>query len=430
MAVLAGVMALGYGGLCAGSNDSGSSGGTPTPQPATVEQVVFMSNYITSTGGTADLKVISADGTNASTLASNIIEYDLSADGSRIMYIDSGAITSTYNYKAIPIGGGTSTLLDTVSNYMWQISKDGTKLVYYTTSDSSLKTVAMTGGAPVTLATNAEGWSWKVSANSAWVVYLDNYNSFSGTGTMKTISINGGIALMLDSDVQAFEITPDSTKIIYLTGTGELHVILITGGTHNMLASNSSGMFEVSNDSAKVSFLHSYDINTNTYSASVVPVNGGTVQLLDTGVSMMYGEISPDSTRALYMKNFDAVTFMGDVYMVPLSGGTPARIAQNVAGHFAHATADSSKLVFSSDYSATNYTISLKVVSITGGTPATLATGVNSWVVSPRSDRVVYMDSYNSSTMMGTLKVVPLSGAGTPTTLATNVMNMFIEITP
>ena len=414
--LLAGIMAAGYGGACGGSSSSssGSSGSTA------VAKVFFLDNYVTSTGH-ADLNVVSITGGVSRTLATDIIEYDATPDGSRALYVeDDGG--GDFNYKSIPSGGGAATLLANVPNYMWLITDDSSKLVFLKNSDSSINVVPMAGGAVSAIVTSGVS-GFRLTPDSTKVVYV------SSTGDMNVKSLAGGSPIFLASNVSyTYQVSYDSNMVYYIDDTvsSTLKAVSITGGAPVSLAEDVF-IFRPTRDLSRIIYLNDYDVVSDTFTMNVINLQTLVTATLDTGVSMMFADVSRDSSRVVYLKDFNSPN--ADVYSISITGTTPVKIGSAVFLHEAAITHDSTQVVYGADFDYAPNLMRIKRVPIAGGVSSLIMEGTNYWELSPNSDRVVYSSGadYDLDTNSATLKSVNLDGTGT-VTLGLGVYSSFVKI--
>jgi len=262
---------------------------------------------------------------------------------------------------------------------------------------------------------------FQISPDSSRVVYGDSSDN------LYSIPIGGGTSTLLASNVynnySSVQVTPDSSRVVYSASSNNLYSVPIGGGTPTLLASsvyfsNYNPSVHISPDSSRVVY---GDTSDNLYS---VPLSGGTPTLLASSVYFSnYNpsvHISPDSSHVVYGDTSD------NLYSVPIGGGTPTLLASSV--YFSnynpsvHISPDSSHVVYG-DTSDNLYS-----VPISGGTSTLLASDAdnNSVQISPDSSRVVYTDGYYSS---GNLYSVPIGG-GTPTLLASDAFYNSVQISP
>ncbi|MBI5780011.1 MAG: hypothetical protein HZA49_11245 [Planctomycetes bacterium] len=413
IALLTGIITVGS---CGGGGSS-SSGSSGSPSAA---KVFFLTNYITLTGH-ADLNVVSISGGISRTLATDIIEYDATPDGSRALYIeDDGG--GNFNYKSIPSGGGAASLLANVPNHTWEITDDSSKLVFSKSSDNSINVVPMAGGAVTAIVTSGVS-GFRLTPDSTRVVYI------SPTGDMNVKPLAGGSPTFLAANVSfTYQAAYDSNTVYYIDDTvsGTLKAVSITGGAPVTLAQNVT-VFRPSRDSSKMLYLSDYNAVSDTFTMNVINLATGVTATLDTGVSMMFADISRDSSRVVYMKDY--IFPSGNLYSITTSGTTPVQIGPVAYLHEAAITHDSTQVVYGADFNYAPNLMRIKRVPIAGGSSSLVMEGTNYWELSPYSDKVVYSSGadYNPDTYSATLKSVNLNGTDT-VTLGIAVYAGFVQI--
>jgi len=403
IALLTGIMAVGYVGCGGGGSSSSGSSGNPS-----AAKVFFLTNYVTSTGH-ADLNVVSISGGVSQTLATDIVEYDAAPDGSRALYVEDDG-SGGYNYKSVPSGGGAASLLANVPNHTWEITDDSSKLVFSKSSDNSLNVVPMAGGAVSAIVTSGVS-GFRLTPDSTRVVYV------SSTGDMNVKSLAGGSPTFLASNVSyTYEVSYDSNKVYYIddTGSSTLKAVSITGGAPVTLAQDVTN-FRPTRDSTKLIYLTDYDAISDTFTMDVINLQTLVTATLDTGVSMMFADVSRDSSRVVYIKDFNSPN--GDLYSITTAGTAPIQIGTGIFLHEAAITNDSTRVVYGADFNYAPNLMRIKRVPIAGGSSSLIMEGTNYWELSPNSDRVVYSSGadYDLDSNSATLKSVKLDGTGTVT---------------
>jgi hypothetical protein len=173
----------------------------------------------------------------------------ITPDSSKIVYVVSkaepGTTTTTTLYSA-PLAGGTSTTLATNPTNL-QLTSDSLRVVYaykaQPTDQYQLYSVSIASAQPTRLdiPVNAEvSQYFKLSRDNQRVVFRTGEASaksnlystmIDGSGT--AIKING--APSTDDRVKGFDISPDSSRVVYIADSGpfsadELYSVAITGG--------------------------------------------------------------------------------------------------------------------------------------------------------------------------------------------------------
>ena len=285
-------------------------------------------------------------------------------------------------------------------------------------------------------------------------------------GAAQSIRVNGPLPAGVAGDVTAFQISPDSRRVVYSADQEEdgifgLYSVPIGGGPVVRLAAriaregyvgdfritpdsrtvvyrgdpfdggSPSGLFsvsifgrqpatrldepfprgdilrfELSPDSRRVVYLASQDWTTSRYELLSVPVNGGSrVRLngpLVDGGSVLSYRLSPDGKRVVYLADQETDQVRG-IYSVAIEGGAPVTLSVPL-GAFADdfEIAPDSKSVV---YRDADYEARLFSVSILGGATTQLAgASVELFRITPEARRVVYVRD-------GGLQVVRLTGS-------------------
>jgi hypothetical protein len=140
-------------------------------------------------------------------------------------------------------------------------------------------------------------------APANYIVYIDNPTAnITGSdysGVLKSVPISGGAPITLDNvtDNRYRKITPDGTKVVYLCNViwasdiGTLKVVHINGGTPITLASGVcsytyDGCYEISSDSTKVFYIDGAD-SSGIGALKVIPIGGGTPTTISTNATMV-----------------------------------------------------------------------------------------------------------------------------------------------
>ncbi len=333
--------------------------------------------------------------------------YTISPDSSRVVYLADQDTNEVLELYSVPVGGGPVKKLNgqlvekgdvspafTVDwNSTFQISPDGSRVVYLADQDTDeifeLYSVPIGGGPSVklngTLVTGGSinlGWSrFKISPDSSRVVYLVDQDT-RGVHELYSVHISGGPSVKLNGP-------------------------LAPGGSPREVND-----FEISEDGSRVVYLADQDANAidELYS---VPIGGGpTVKLNDTlfgGIDIRVFKISPDSNRVIYKANLDSF-YVTELYSVSIGGGPSVKLnGPLVAGGDVHWAAgvyfspDSSRVVYEASQD-TNNIYEIYSVPIGGGSQVKLNSPLlvdnqlwsGSVIISPDSSRVVYQASQDT----------------------------------
>ena len=208
-----------------------------------------------------------ADGTGTavrlnSTLVTggSLSSFQISPDGSRVVYTADQNTDGVIELFSVPIGGGTAVRLnpnlvsggDISFNPNFQISPDGSRVVYVadqiTDGVNELFSVPIIGGSAVrlnsNLVTGGSLSSFQISPDGSRVVYNADQIT-DGVPELFSVPIAGGTAVRLNPDLDnnnavfSLRISPDSSRVAYTAGEfsigigliDELFSVPIAGGT-------------------------------------------------------------------------------------------------------------------------------------------------------------------------------------------------------
>lgn len=298
--------------------------------------------------------------------------------------------------------------------------------------------------------------AFRVSPNGVTVVFIADKDtagrfelySAPANGSTAPVKISAGLAFGSgDNGVSAFQISPDSTKVVFLadpnTGGGVDEIFSAPiNATAAPVKLNTTAMAPVTSlgitpDSARVAF---FGVDTASASgafelfAATIGVATSAIQLSDVGLGNALGDVvaadfSPDSARVIYAGD-GTVNDVYQWYSVPVTASGPGFDVQISAAlgtvGLEKISADSSRIVYTSDDNVLNR---MEVFSkpIAGGTRvqlnATMAgDGATAIDVTPDSSRVCYLADQNTAgvnevycAMMlvagsGTRRNTPMSG--------------------
>jgi hypothetical protein len=252
------------------------------------------------------------------------------------------------------------------------------------------------------------------------VVYLADQDAY-GVNELYNVPIGGGTPVKLNGplvawgDVEAFNISPDSSRVVYLADqdtdeVDELYSVPIGGGTPVKLngplvtGGDVLSRFKISPDSSRVVYAVIHPEYWWMYELYSIPIGGGTPvklyesQLIMTIMDVFQFEISPDSSRVVYLAQ-QLANDVSKLYSIPIAGVTPVKLnGPLVTGGDVDAfniSPDSSRVVYRADQD-TDGVYELYSTPIGGGTSVKLngplVTGgdVDTGKISSDSNRVVY----------------------------------------
>ena len=392
-------------------------------------RVVYLSGYLYSVPVTGGTPVLLND-TN-----SNIGSYQLTPDGSRVIYVADVGFTGVQDLYSVPVTGGTPVKLsDTlvaggeISGFA--VSSDSARAVYVanrtTLETSELFSVPVVGGTPVKLnGTLASGGrvelDFKITSDSHRVVYRADqttnevYELFSASITAGLpVKLNGTLAA--GGDVLEFHLSPDGDRVVYLAdqttdNVDELYSVPATGGTtpvklNGTLVSGGNvwSTPQISPDGSRVVYLADQDTN-GIWEIYSVPITGGIAPVklngtLAVGRAVCNFHISPDGNRVVYLA-YQHTNDVTELYSVPTTGGTaPVKLSGalvtqgDVQDH--QITPDGSRVIYHADQD-TDEVLELYSVPVSGGTvlklngPLVAGGDVGTFQTSPDNSRVVYL---------------------------------------
>lgn len=278
--------------------------------------------------------------------------YQVSADGSVVVFIDGDRLWST-----LPTGGPSVPLTEPLaagsSIDQWEITPDSSRVVFEVFTDASNTAAVHTvpvGGGVATLVTSfadvgGSGMEFAISPDSAWL-RLQVGTAAPGSLDIYAIPSSGGIPTQLNSLPAAsvglpYEVfSPDSSTVLYRVsaetdGVGGLWSVPIDRSAPPVRVTSTEPLHQLvmtarfTPDSTLVIFLA--DIGENGRGLFAVPVRGGApVPLhptLDAGVETFVQDwrTSADSSVVImHVSGFS--TNQWQLYGIPVEGGTAIRL--------------------------------------------------------------------------------------------------------
>jgi hypothetical protein len=170
----------------------------------------------------------------------------VSGDGTQLVWTGAGGVVQT----GALTGGAATTLSNSVppsfsnTTPLYQFTADRVVIL---TADHLLEVVSRSGGAPTVLASAVQNFI--LSPDQSRIVFLTNFDNTSGQGTISTVSTAGGAPVQLATNSgwggdprapvqQTPQFSPDSTKVFYFVGSKDfqyykpdVYVVPAAGGT-------------------------------------------------------------------------------------------------------------------------------------------------------------------------------------------------------
>lgn len=331
-----------------------------------------------------------------------------------------------------------------------KLSSDGQFAVYVhdATVDEAgeLWSVRVAGGAPVRLSGSLPAsvtvQAFAISADSQHVVYMVAQET-AGLRELYSIPIAGpeGAWIKLNGalpdggGVYTFEISPDSTRVVYVAEqyadeVFDVWTVPIDGGTSTrlrppvtLLGSGVGDDLEISPDGERVTFSANFaDLGKSELWSARVDGTGAVIRLngtLTTGGNVTSGRFSPDSSRVVYRADQQSDGVL-EIYSVPSAGGSAVKLNGVLTSGGTVATyeisPDSTRVIYLADQQVDGR-VELFSVPLAGG-GATKLNGalpaggsVTQSLISPDSSRVVYRADEDSDNVYE-LFSVQLAGGG------------------
>ena len=193
----------------------------------------------TSTG---NLYSIPIEGGITTLIASSVKYFQISPDSSKVVYSDS----SDY-FRHVPLAGGTTSDIGQLYSSNFQISPDSSKVVQLYSGEIHLLDIE--DGSIATYGADAEGY--KITGDSAYILYWKS-------GSLYSIPIASGAAVLLIEQIYINTITPylispDSSRVVYITDSNELYSIRTAGGTAKLIGTDVvKDEYKISNNSKQI----------------------------------------------------------------------------------------------------------------------------------------------------------------------------------
>ncbi|RMH18792.1 MAG: choice-of-anchor D domain-containing protein [Acidobacteria bacterium] len=327
------------------------------------------------------------------------LPFQISPDSRRVVYLADQQADQVFELFSVPIDGGPATRLNPPPRHPqgdvrggqahpFRISPDGRRVVYVADFDVDevfeLFSVPIDGGRVTQLNPLLAGGRgdvrgdvphpFLISPDSTRVVYLADQEA-DEVVELYSVAIDGGGRVKLNPTpvaegdvrgadpkaVEAFLISPDSTRVVYLADQEtdevfELFSVPIDGGPAIKLNPTLAGgrgdvrgpeqgmpnPFVVSPDSRWVAYVADQETDS-VFELFSVPIDGGPAIKLNPVLAEGRGEIrgadnmvahpfrfTPDSRRVLYVADQEIVGVM-ELFMVPVGGGRAMRLNPTLA---------------------------------------------------------------------------------------------------
>jgi hypothetical protein len=253
--------------------------------------------------------------------------------------------------------------------------------------------VPIGGGTSTTLATMTSGeWPYNVAVQGG-NLYFTTSDGTSTSGSVLSVATGGGVVatLLTGSGTQTAAMTTDTSNVYWTTSNALMYVPL-SGGTATTIGSGGRG-------GVAIRGVHAYWSNLSSVIASgfancTITKGACSPVTLATGGEII--GVAVDSTSVYYT---DANNPGGTVLKVPLAGGTAVTLAQNQNGPWMIAV-DASN-VYWVNYGTMGGSVgSVMKVPLGGGTPVTLAAQQGSPEFLTVDDTSVYWTNQSSGTVM------------------------------
>ena len=392
-----------------------------------------------------------------------VADFAISPDGQWVVYRADQNLDDMFELFTVPITGGTPVrvsafLLNPGSDAFadYEFTPDSSRIVYRAdrliNEGVELLSVAVTGGASASVSgpMNLEQTvlDFHVSGDGSRVVFrakLDDplvfelYSaSLSGAGL---VQLNSDHAVGAYGDVQDFEISPDSARVVFtmdreVTDQFKLYsaaidtagsAVLLTTAAGNARSVAPTFGFVISPDSARV--VYRSDSAVDQAQLYSVPINDGPVKTLfafgaagSLNVDQLHPRFSPDGSQLLFRADTISAGFRRELYRVPLDGSAPAvklsgpLVAGGGVSSVYDFSADGSRVVFMADDVVDDQT-ELLATTVTSGAlarlsapPADTGGDVTEVVLTPDGQRAVFVQDIDDDGNPDALSLVATAG--------------------
>jgi Tol biopolymer transport system component len=306
----------------------------------------------------------------------SVMDFKISPDGGYVVYWADQETDAVFELWSIPLSGGTpvrlsGALVGDGRPHSFGITPDSSRVVYKVEQDSAgvdeLYSVPIAGPASAgvklngPLVTGGDVSSFQISPDSSRVVYradqdADNvkelYSVPIAGPDSAGVKLNG--ALVTGGDVSSFQISPDSSRVVYRAdqdtdNVNDLYGVPIAGPAsagvklNGVLASGGDVFsdYQISPDSSRVVYRADQDTDgvDELYSVPIAgPASAGVKlnhQPFFTGDDVDHFEFSPDSSFVVYRATWRHYWCIGDwcytdyvheLYRVPIDGGGVVKV--------------------------------------------------------------------------------------------------------
>jgi WD40 repeat protein len=284
---------------------------------------------------------------NGDVVLSPETSFQFSPDGKSVVFGVLGELDVMQIYSVRATGGSTPLFLDEniFPFYDLKISPDS-RFVIYIGRDPALKSVPLSGGAPVTL-WNKGLADFQINANSKFVVLKSSRGTTYDYYDLFAVPIAGSEAWQLSDTEQAsesvvyYDVSPDGRTVVFSTleddGQGRLYSVPIEGGELRDLATGLGGDvqypidFRITPDSSTVVFRAK--TNSEGISLFSVPTIGGQPVRLAGPIAspntIFWFEPTRDSRAVLFtFIDRNESKHRTELNSIPLLGGLIVKLAE------------------------------------------------------------------------------------------------------
>lgn len=279
----------------------------------------------------------------------DVFGFQISSDSQRVVYLADQDVDNEVELYSVPLTGGgmpvklnTNNLSGEKDVLDFKISADGQRVIYmadtFIDEKVELFTVPISGGSAIklndTLTTAGDVLGFEISADSNWVVYQADPDG-NGAEELYSVPIAGGVQQPLNASLVTggsvrsdYQISKNSQRVVYIAddnivNVDELYSVPISGGTPTKLHPDFSGSsdarsFDVSNDSQHVVYS-----SRNPDMLVSVPIAGGSPTLSNSASSAFELQFTPDNKRVIYRANGSSGT---ELFVAPVLGGDSTRV--------------------------------------------------------------------------------------------------------